>query len=347
MLEGAMIVWFALTGVSVLFLAWDLLTNAPVSWVQKLGWLLVVFYTGPLGLVMYLLACRRPFPGGHAEFTRPSWKQGVNSEVHCLAGDATGILIAASIVPAFGLANGWDLVIEYLAGFVCGLFIFQALMMIGMFNGRYFLAVRKTFFSEAVSMNFVMAGMIPTMVLLAGAWPESMEPTHPSFWFRMSMASVVGGIIAFPINHWLVRNHLKHGCMTLPGADPAPDHGRTSSEPSRVDPHAGHDMSAMKGHEGHDMSGMKGHAGHDMSAMKGHEGHDMSGMKGHEGHDMSAMKGHEGHDMSGMKGHEGHDMGGMQMKSLPMGAQVAWVLGTLLLVIGATMLTGLCVPITF
>ena len=165
-------------------------------------------------------------------------------------------------------------------------------MMIGMFNGRYFLAVRKTFFSEAVSMNFVMAGMIPTMVLLAGAWPDSMEPTHPSFWFRMSMASVVGGIVAFPINHWLVRNHLKHGCMTVPGADPTPDQGRTSSEPSRMVPH-------------------------------------------------------EGHDMSGMKGHEGHDMGGMQMKSLPMGAQVAWVLGTLLLVIGATMLTGLCVPITF
>ena len=347
MLEGAMIVWFILIGASVLLLAWDLLTNAPVSWVQKLGWFLVVLYTGPFGLVMYLLTCRRPFPGGHAEFTRPTWKQGVNSEVHCLAGDATGILIAATIVPVFGLSNGWDLVIEYIAGFVCGLFIFQALMMIGMFNGRYFMAVRKTFFAEAVSMNFVMMGMIPTMVLLAGAWPESMEPTHMSFWFRMSLSAVAGGILAFPINYWLVSRHLKHGCMTVPGADPAPNLGRTSPEPSRVHPHEGHDMSAMKGHEGHDMSAMKGHEGHDMSAMKGHEGHDMSAMKGHEGHDMSAMKEHAGHDMSGMSGHEGHDMGGMKMTSLPIGVQAAWVIGSLAVLVGLTVLTGFFVPITF
>jgi hypothetical protein len=35
----------------------------------------------------------------------------------------------------------------------------------------------------------------------------------------MSVASIVGGVIAYPINWWLVKNHLKHGCMTLPGRD--------------------------------------------------------------------------------------------------------------------------------
>jgi hypothetical protein len=132
---------------------------------------LLGFYTGVVGLILYLLACCRPFPGGHDAYTRVSWKQGVNSEIHCLAGDATGIVIAASIVPALGLANGWDVTIEYLAGFVSGLFIFQALMMVDMYQGNYLQAVRKTIFAEAVSMNMVMAGMIPTMVVLAAAWP--------------------------------------------------------------------------------------------------------------------------------------------------------------------------------
>jgi len=39
----------------------------------------------------------------------------------------------------------------------------------------------------------------------------------------MSLATIAGGILAFPVNRWLVANHLKHGCMKLPGTDtPAP-----------------------------------------------------------------------------------------------------------------------------
>jgi hypothetical protein len=231
MLQGAMIVWFILAGASVAFVVWDSLTNGVTSWVQRLAWILVTFYTGPIGAFFYVLACRRPFPGGHDRYTAATWKQGMNSEMHCLAGDATGIIVAAAIVPALGLANGWDVLIEYTAGFIFGLFIFQALMMVRMYQGNYFRAVRKTFFAEAVSMNLVMTGMIPVMVVLAAAWPHSMTPIEATFWFRMSLASIAGGILAFPINRWLVKNHLKHGCMTLPRADgPAPGLGHRSPE---------------------------------------------------------------------------------------------------------------------
>ena len=142
MLDRAMMVWFVLTAVSLLLLVIDLVGNAPVSWVQNLAWFLVVGYTGPIGLFAYLYACRRPFKGGHDAATKAWWKQGINSEVHCLAGDATGIIIAASIVPAFAITNGWDIVIEYAAGFICGLFIFQALMMIKRFKGSNHLVIR-------------------------------------------------------------------------------------------------------------------------------------------------------------------------------------------------------------
>ena len=105
-LDGAMIAWFTLTLLSLVLLSFDLATNSPVSWVQKLGWWLVVLYTGPVGFIAFLYACRRPFPGGHDEFTRPVWKQGINSEVHCLAGDATGILVAASVAAAPSARSG-------------------------------------------------------------------------------------------------------------------------------------------------------------------------------------------------------------------------------------------------
>jgi hypothetical protein len=236
MLDGAMLVWFALTIASVVFVVWDSVVNGVTSWVQRIAWILVTTYTGPVGLFFYLLACRRPLPGTHDAFTTATWKQALNSEMHCLAGDATGIVVAASILPVFGLSNGWDATVEYLAAFVSGLFIFQALMMVGMYDGNYWKAVRKTFFAETVSMNMVMTGMLPVMLILATHWPGSEEPHNPSFWFRMSVATIVGGVVAYPINHWLVANRLKHGCMTLPGSDtPAPGLGHVSSEPSMMD----------------------------------------------------------------------------------------------------------------
>lgn len=243
MLEGAMLVWFLMTGASFLFVVGDSLFNGVTSWVQRVAWILVTLYTGPVGLFFYLLTCRRPFPRGHDRFTQATWKQGVNSEMHCVAGDATGIILAAMLVHLLPLSNGWDILVEYSFGFVSGLFVFQALMMLPMF-GSYVQAVRRTVFAETVSMNFVMIGMIPTMVLLAPMWPGSDDPLTPQFWFRMSLATVVGAIIAFPINWWLVAKHLKHGCMTLPGKDgPAFAMGHRSPEAEghdHMDMGAGH-----------------------------------------------------------------------------------------------------------
>ncbi len=359
MLDGAMIVWFTLTALSLAILAYDLTTNSPVSWVQKLGWALVVVYTGPVGFVLFLLACRRPFPGGHDAFTRPVWKQAVNSEVHCLAGDATGILIAASIVPVFGLPNGWDAVIEYAAGFACGLFIFQALMMIGMFDGNYWMAVRKTFFSETVSMNLVMAGMIPAMVLLAHAWPGSESPAQPSFWFRMSLASLAGGLLGYPVNYWLVSRHLKHGCMTLPGADPDPHLGHRP-------PEAAHSESSEHAHGGagaERMSGM-GHAHHGegddtgMDHAPHGEGDDTGMDHAHhgEGDDTGMDHAHHGEgDDTGMD-HAHHGEGEMagiqhshhgQMTTLPLGTQITWIIATTAVVLIAVAATSIFVPIRF
>lgn len=269
MLDGTMLLWFILTAMSGLFVIADSLVNGVTSWVQRTAWILVTLYTGPVGAFLYVLACRRPFPGGHDRYTAMTWKQGLNSEMHCLAGDATGILVAAAVVPAFALANGWDVLLEYAAGFAFGLLIFQALMMVGMYDGLYFRAVRKTFFAETVSMNLVMTGMIPTMILLAHAWPESENPLRTEFWFRMSLATIAGGVLAFPINHWLVASHLKHGCMTLPGADgPAPGLGHRSPEMS-PGPAPGHADSGdtLPARAGHDMDAMSPapHGGHGMT----------------------------------------------------------------------------------
>jgi hypothetical protein len=253
MLEGVVLLWFVLVGLSLIFVLWDCFTNTPISWVQKMAWILVIFYTGPVGLFFYLLACRNPGPDMHDAFTKASWKQSLNSEMHCLAGDATGIVVAAIVVSFFHLPNGIDIMIEYATAFLFGLFIFQALMMLSMFDNDYVKAVRKTIFAETVSMNTVMIGMIPAMVILKHYLPAGREPSEPLFWFIMGMGTIVGGITAYPINAWLIRNNLKHGCMTLPKTTGMPMEHMARSPKE----HADHEMNGSSEplHGEHEMPG--------------------------------------------------------------------------------------------
>jgi hypothetical protein len=57
--------------------------------------------------------------------------------------------------------------------------------------------------------------MVPTMMALRRQIAAGAEPMTPAFWFVMSIALLVGFVITYPMNWWLVANHLKHGMMTV------------------------------------------------------------------------------------------------------------------------------------
>lgn len=174
----------------------------------------MTLYTGPVGAAVYVLSCQEPEPGSHEEFIQPLWKQSVGSTIHCLAGDATGIIVAATVTMALGLPMWVDVIAEYVFGFAFGLLIFQALFMRDMLGGSYLFAVRRTILPEWVSMNSVIAGMVPVTVILMSADAQAMEPTSLRYWGVMSLATLVGGVLANPVNWWLVKTGLKHGMGT-------------------------------------------------------------------------------------------------------------------------------------
>src|SRR3954447_822160 len=103
--------WFVLATFSTTYVAWDAFTNNPEMTVMKWGWVLVTLYLGPIALLLYVLSCKEPRPGTHEEFVRPLWKQGLGSTIHCVAGDATGIVVAAVVTAALGLPMAVDLVV--------------------------------------------------------------------------------------------------------------------------------------------------------------------------------------------------------------------------------------------
>ena len=249
-IDALLYVWFVLAALSTVYVAWDNFAKKnPEETVMKWGWVLITLYMGPVALALYVMADKEPEPGTHEEFIKPLWKQGVGSTVHCIAGDATGIIAAAVITAAMGLPMWVDLIVEYTAGFAFGLFIFQALFMKGMMGGTYLKAVKNSFIPEWFSMNMMAAGMFPVMIfLMMGRDMRAMEPTEPLFWGVMSLGVIIGFATAYPVNVWMVSRNLKHGLMHVGDpSGPVTEPGNSASPiPAGAAQHAMH----TTGHHG-------------------------------------------------------------------------------------------------
>jgi hypothetical protein len=213
-LNGVMLLWFLLTAAAVVFVAIDI-RSTPESSVLKWGFVLLTAYTGPLGAFLYVLGCREPLPGLHEQYVAARWRQVLGSTMHCVAGDGVGILAGAAIASFLTLPHLADIALEYVLGFGFGWTIFQALFMRDMAGGSYRRALTGTFIPEFLSMNFLMAGMVPIAALGRTLIGRPLSPLAPDFWFVMSMALLTGFVVAYPINWWLVAKGLKHGMMTV------------------------------------------------------------------------------------------------------------------------------------
>lgn len=247
-----LIAWFVVAAASAAYVAYDQFAGNPEPTVMKWGFILVTLYMGPFGLLLYVLADKEPRPGEHESFTARLWKQGVGSTIHCVAGDATGIILAAVVTASLGLPMWIDLVVEYVAGFSFGLFIFQSLFMKKMMGGTYWENVRKSFTPEFISMNAMMAGMAPTMsLLMMGRDMRAMDPLELVFWGVMSLGVIVGFATAYPFNVWMVKKGIKHGLMTVRAGHGNGGHAEHQSG------HSGHDGAHGGGADkgGHAMAG--------------------------------------------------------------------------------------------
>ncbi len=207
-------VWFALAALAVAYVAYDQFKARPEPMENSLamktmrwGWVLITLYTGIFAFIAYWFLHRAP--AGEA-LEPPVWIQTVESTIHCVAGDATGILFATVVTILLRLPMSQEVMIEYAAGFAVGLFVFQALCMKPT-DGSYWRVVKSTVLAQTLSMNALMAGMIPVMVILMSRDASAMEPGSVRFWGTMSLAFMVGTAMTYPVNWWLVKHGLKHG----------------------------------------------------------------------------------------------------------------------------------------
>jgi hypothetical protein len=104
--------WLIIAVLSAVYVGYDQFSKNPEAPVMKWGFVLVTLYMGPIGLLLYVMADKEPSPGTHERFVQPLWKQGVGSTVHCVAGDATGIILAAAVTALLGFPMWVDVIVD-------------------------------------------------------------------------------------------------------------------------------------------------------------------------------------------------------------------------------------------
>ena len=254
MIEGIIATWFVLTALSLIFVVIDI-PKTPESIVLKWAFVILVIFTGPFGAFFYVLGCREPLKGMHEKYVSSTWRQVLGSTMHCAAGDGVGIIAGAVIGAVLQLSPWNDFALEYALGFGFGWTFFQAYAMRDMVGGSYILSLKETFIPELVSMNLLMAGMVPTMKYLRPRIEGGEDPTQPAFWFVVSMAMIVGFILAYPINWWLVVNNMKHGMLTVRPEAPASAGHTASGEHGGSGDNASHETPDAPEAGGHDEHG--------------------------------------------------------------------------------------------
>lgn len=215
LLDGVMLLWWILTIPSFLFVLIDIFVTTPEAKVMKWAFVILTAFTGPVGAFFYVLACREPIKGTHEQYVNVRWRQVLGSTMHCAAGDGIGIIFGAAIGAGLALSFWPDFALEYILGFSFGWGYFQAFAMKDMAGGDYVKSLKMTFLPEFLSMNTLMSGML----LVSKFWMPQVvggdDPTQPQFWFIMSIALLGGFIAAYPMNWWMVSNHMKHGMITV------------------------------------------------------------------------------------------------------------------------------------
>ena len=141
-IDAILLVWFTLTAISVIYVAYDAFTNNPEMKIMRIGWVLVTLYLGPISLFLYIMSGQEPRPARMRNSSSRCGNKVLVPTIHCVAGDATGIVVAAALTAALGLPMWIDLIVEYAAGFAFGLLVFQALFMKNTMGGSYLKSLR-------------------------------------------------------------------------------------------------------------------------------------------------------------------------------------------------------------
>lgn len=221
--EPAFVVpWYAVGIAGALWVLYDeYRVNTMLPAAIKWAFPVIVLFFSVIGLALYFWSAR---PAGIAakrgsekkrayetQVASSTFSRVTGSVIHCVGGDGLGIVTAMVIARLASFGFWQEYWFEYAVGFAFGWFIFQYKAMRGMASsaGRaLWMGGRAEFFSMMTvmaGMGLVMGAVTPLVV------GEQPKPDTSAFWGFAALGLLVGFVVTYPMNYWLVKIGWKHG----------------------------------------------------------------------------------------------------------------------------------------
>lgn len=214
--------WPVLGGLSLLGLVGDLARHRLSPLTVWLSWVWIVLIFGPVGLAVYWLAYRED------KDAKANRRLALGATLHCTSGNAAGfcLLFAAIILLR---PQGDLLLLALVLPLFVGWMVFRAPIFAHQTGSGYLFALRRTLLTEVITTILVLAGMLPLIILLQIRWfpLANFDLNNPLLWIMISLAAMVGALVAYPFNYWLARR----GSLHYPGRI-AVDSGERRAMPS-------------------------------------------------------------------------------------------------------------------
>jgi len=147
--------------------------------------------------------------GAHGHHAQSGWRGAAAVTLHCLTGCLIGEWMGLAIGVALSLPVGVTAILATALAFVSGfgLTMWPLLRRALAFGA----ALRIVFIGEAVSIGVMEIVMNAVDYAMGGMGVKSLFASR--YWAALAVASVVGFLAAWPVNHWLLSRNVKkcHG----------------------------------------------------------------------------------------------------------------------------------------
>lgn len=209
-MEGMLFLWFILTMISLIYVTVDLY-QAHGDRIIKLGWWFSLLFTGPLGLVMYIVINKTK----EKPKTIPLWKKALAAQVLVFSVIGFGMgLICLFLNSLFLVQNAsfWMLFLEYLFGLGFGLFVYQR-SFFPTFTDSLFRSHFNAFIAQFIFVNALAAGFFGVQLVWNAYYPESRDIELIYFWGMLSVCYLVGALTLFPFVLWQYKKGFVQTCL--------------------------------------------------------------------------------------------------------------------------------------
>ncbi|MFX0145634.1 MAG: DUF4396 domain-containing protein [Candidatus Hodarchaeota archaeon] len=208
-LDHFLVTWLLLTAGSMCYVAIDLERYKQATWGVKFAWVWISVIFGLLGLVAYLFSYQKPRRSQDPKFQAEGWRRALGATVYAAAGSALGMILVQVIfntAPFIEEASPVvSFIIIYLIPLLIGWLIFRTPAMASALQTRYWDVIQRALLAEVISLNFVLSGAIPTLLIPSNWYPDFFGPASPPTYLLLSLAVTAGALISYPYQIWMIN----------------------------------------------------------------------------------------------------------------------------------------------